>query len=70
MCQRPDFEGMDLDMDNAVIDLLRKWYGNLACWAGEDEARTDWLESFCADVRNALIRLQDTSELKTAIGLE
>jgi hypothetical protein len=69
MCNRPDFEGMKEDENEALLSLFKIWHGNMMCWLDEKDAQNiNWIDEFCSDVRAAIISLQDTPELKELIG--
>jgi hypothetical protein len=73
MCWQPDFNAEQQHMDELLLKLLVNWYDLVRnCYDEEAENfdSSELIEQFCADVRETLIRLQDTPELKAAIGLK
>jgi hypothetical protein len=63
MCQRPEFEEMEMDLDAALLALLRRWKNfRLAVIGPEDMDSGEWISEFMEHVRLRLVWLdqQDT----------
>lgn len=69
MCDRPDFEAMQQDMDETLISLFRQWHDFMKCWLEEDESQNvDWVKEFCEHVCNRLAAFKEMPELQATIG--
>jgi hypothetical protein len=66
MCYRRDLNGIEEDLlDEAVISLFRNWHEYTMHWLDDKDAQNfNLIDEFCLVVREAIISLQDTPELK------
>ena len=58
MCNRPDFEAEEQELDQQLVSLFQRWkaYGDF--WLDTDDRPfTDCIEEFCHDVRERLPEL-------------
>jgi hypothetical protein len=59
MSNRPDFEGIEADLDADLLMLYRQWRTNRLYWADDEQPDTEdkFIEEFISDVRNRLTQL-------------
>ena len=69
MCDRPNFEEMQRDMDEALISLFMQWHDFQGAWLEDEELqKIDCFEQFCHDMRQRLLDLKETPEVQAIIG--
>jgi len=59
MSNRPDFEGIEADLDADLLMLYHQWRTNRLYWADDEQPDTEdkFIEEFISDVRNRLTQL-------------
>ena len=71
MCNRPDFEGEELELDQRLVSLFRYWKAYTEFWVElETVSDADLVTAFCDDVRNRLPELlrQEKEEVQEGTG--
>lgn len=58
MCNRPNFEEIEEDLDRALLTTYHQWRTNRLYWADDGQPESEALiEEFINDVRNRLAQL-------------
>jgi len=58
MCNRPDFEAEDQELDQRLLSLFHSWKKCQEFWLEPEEIQqTDFIELFCCEIRNWLPKL-------------
>jgi len=64
MCNRPDFEGEEAELDQELVALMRHWRRYSLMWVeAEDLDGPAWVEQFIQDMQRRAEELREQAEL-------